>query len=204
MRGACTIGVDIGGTKLLAGLVDEGMAVHRRAVRRVPRDDQAALLDTLVDAVEEVAEGAPGRVSAVGLGVACVFDRRRSVAVSSVHLPLVGVALEAVVGERLGLPVVADNDATAATLAEWRHGAARGADDALLLTLGTGVGGGLVVGGALARGALGAGGELGHVVVDANGPRCQGRCPNRGCLEAFVSGPALGRAGARVGAQRPA
>ncbi len=170
MGGACTIGVDVGGTKLLAGVVDEGLAVHSRAGRRVPRDDQGALLDAVVDAVEEVAAAAPGPVSAVGLGVACLFDQRRRVAVSSVHLPLVGVALEAVLGERLGLPVVVDNDATAAIVAEWLHGAARGASDAVMLTIGTGVGGGLVVGGALARGALGAAGELGPVRVEPDAP----------------------------------
>jgi glucokinase len=154
--------------------------------------------------VEEALEAAPAPVAAVGLGVACTLDRRRGVAVHSVHLPLVGVALEALLAERLALPVGVDNDATVAMLAEWRAGAACGTDDALMLTVGTGIGGGLVVGGALARGAVGAGGELGHVVVDADGPPCQGRCPNRGCLEAVASGPAIAREGLRVARERPA
>jgi glucokinase len=203
MGDACTIGVDVGGTKLLAGVVDEGLAVHARVRRRVPREHRGVLLDTIVEAVGEALHAAPAPVTAVGLGVACIFDHRRGVAVSSVHLPLAEVPLGAVLAERLGLPVAVDNDATVATLLEWRHGAAAGARDAVMLTIGTGVGGGLVVGGALARGALGAGGELGHMVVDADGPPCAGSCPGRGCLEALVSGPALGREAARLARERP-
>jgi glucokinase len=107
------------------------------------------------------------------------------------------------VAERIGLPVFVDNDANAAMLAEWRFGAARGAGDAALLTIGTGIGGGLVIGGALQRGSQGAGAELGHMVVQADGPRCNGNCPNRGCLEAVCSGTALAREARRLAEERP-
>jgi glucokinase len=90
-----------------------------------------------------------------------------------------------------------------AMLAESRRGAAQGARDAVLLTIGTGIGGGLLVGGSIVHGARGAAGELGHMVVDADGPPCPGRCPNHGCLEALVSGHALGIEGVRLAAERP-
>jgi glucokinase len=105
--------------------------------------------------------------------------------------------------ERLGLPVVVDNDANAAMLAEWRIGAARGTSDAIMLTLGTGIGGGLIVGGRLVHGRRGAAAELGHMIVVADGPPCPGRCPNHGCLESLVSGHAIGREGALVAAADP-
>jgi glucokinase len=97
--------------------------------------------------------------------------------------------------ERLGLRVYVDNDANVALLAEHRRGAARGARHALMLTLGTGIGGGLLFDGRLYRGATGVGGELGHVVLDLHGPDCQGACPGRGCLEVMASGSTIGREG---------
>jgi glucokinase len=108
-----------------------------------------------------------------------------------------------VMAERLGLPVFVDNDANLAVLAEHRGGSAVGCTDVVLLTIGTGIGGGLLLGGELYRGSVGAGGELGHIVIDMNGPPCQGNCPNRGCLEAMASGTALAREAARVARERP-
>ncbi len=105
--------------------------------------------------------------------------------------------------ERLGMPVFVDNDANMAVLAEHRAGAARGADDVVMLTIGTGIGGGLVLGGELYRGSVGAGAELGHTVIDMDGPRCQGNCPNRGCVEAMASGTALQREALRVANEDP-
>ena len=94
-----------------------------------------------------------------------------------------------------------DNDANVAAIAEHRFGAARGARTVVMLTIGTGIGGGLILEGMLYRGSTGAGAELGHMVVDLDGPRCQGNCPNHGCIEAFASGTALGREG-RAAAER--
>jgi glucokinase len=113
--------------------------------------------------------------------------------VRSVHLPLDDVPFGEVMADRLGIPVVVDNDANCATVAETRVGAARGCSWVVMLTLGTGIGGGLVLGGELYRGAVGAGAELGHVPVDLDGPECFGGCPGRGCLEALCSGSAIER-----------
>jgi glucokinase len=192
MPDACVIGVDLGGTKLLAGTVDAELRVHHRAYRLSRRD---AVVETIVEAVDEAREAATGEVLAVGVGVPCLVEPRSGVAMACNHLPLVDVPLRDLLAERVALPVVVENDATAALVAECRYGAARGARHVLILTIGTGVGGGILADGRIVRGVSGAAGELGHVVVDENGPPCPGNCPNRGCLEAFVSGPALAREG---------
>ncbi len=206
MSSGCVIGVDLGGTKLLAGAVDPALNVHHRATRPARGDDQAEVLDTVVAAVCEIRdaiEGASGTVEAIGIGIPCLIDAERGVAVMAVNLPIADVPFGDLLAERIGLPVFVDNDANAAMLAEWRFGAAFGVRDAALLTLGTGIGGGLVIGGALQRGSQGAGAEIGHMVVQADGPRCQGNCPNRGCLEAMCSGTALVREARRLAQERP-
>jgi glucokinase len=188
------IGIDAGGTKLLGGVVDEALAVHHRVHRRILGLDQNELLDTLVDAVEEARSAAPD-ADLVGFGIpALVRPATGSVMVSN-HLPLDGVPFRDLMSERLGVSVRVDNDSNVAMLAEHRAGVARGVDDAVLLALGTGIGGGLLLGGEIYRGSEGAGAELGHIVVDPDGPDCPGDCPGRGCLEAFASGNAIGRAG---------
>ncbi len=105
--------------------------------------------------------------------------------------------------ERLGLPVFVDNDGNAAAIAEHRAGAARGASEAVVMTIGTGIGGGLILRGEPYRGAVGAAAELGHIVIDLNGPPCQGNCPNHGCVETFASGTALAREAHRLAHERP-
>jgi glucokinase len=203
MAAGCVIGVDLGGTKLLAGTVDSKLEVHHRVYRLARPDDATALIDQLVAAVQEAMDAAPDDVLAVGLGIPCLVDPATGVALDSNHLPLRGVAVRDLLAERLGLPVVVDNDANAAMLVEWRCGEARGADDAIMLTLGTGIGGGLIVGGRLVHGTRGAAAELGHIIVDADGPPCPGSCPNHGCLEALVSGHAIGAEGRRVAHDDP-
>ena len=204
VAGGCVIGVDLGGTKLLAGAVDAGLDVHHRAYRLAPASDLRAVIDAVASVVEEARAAVGGEVRAVGFGIPSLFDHERAVAVSTVHLPIRDVPFRDVMAERLGLPVFVDNDANVAMLAEHRFGAARGAKHALLLTLGTGIGGAIVVDGALVRGALGSAGELGHMVIDLDGPRCQGNCPSRGCLEALASGTALGRDGLQAAHEHPA
>ncbi len=200
----CVIGVDLGGTKLLAGAVDpERLTVHHRTRREVFGIDQSALLDAAVDAVKEASEAVDGEVKAVGFGIPCTFDRRTGVAVQAVNLPLADLKFAEVMEERLGLPVEVDNDANCAVWAEARAGAAAGCSDVALLTIGTGIGGGLVLGGRLYRGFAGAGAEMGHMVVDIDGPPCQGNCPNWGCLEAVASGSALVREAALRVAREP-
>lgn len=193
------IGVDLGGSKLLAGAVDADWGVHHRSVRPVSGVGQRELLESCVEAVHEAVEAAGGEVAGVGFGIPALVDRARGVALSSNHLPLDGVRFADLMGERLGLPVWIDNDANLAALAESRRGAAAGARDAVVLTMGTGIGGGLILAGELYRGATGGAAELGHMTVQADGPPCPGACPNHGCLEAMASGLALAREGGRLG-----
>ncbi len=198
MAAGCVIGVDLGGTKLLAGTVDSRLEVHHRAYRLARPDDTGALIDQLVETVQEAVLASPSEVLAVGLGIPCLVDPATGVALDSNHLPLRGVGVRDLLAERLGLPVAVDNDANAAMLVEWRCGEARGTQNAIMLTLGTGIGGGLIVDGRLVHGARGAAAELGHIMVDSDGPPCPGRCPNHGCLEALVSGHAIGVEGLRL------
>jgi glucokinase len=198
-----TIGVDVGGTKLLAGVVDSGLSVHYRAQRTLTGLDQAAVLDAAVGAVEEARTQARGEVAAVGFGIPCLMDQRTGRGVIAVNLPLADIPFADIMAERLDLPVFVDNDANVAALAEHDAGAARGAGEAVLLTIGTGIGGGLILRGELYRGAVGAAAELGHVVIDMNGPPCQGNCPNHGCVESLASGTALAREALRVARERP-
>jgi glucokinase len=197
------IGVDVGGTKLLAGVFDGALGVHHRTQRTVVGLDQVSLLTTVQDAVQELREEADSDIVAVGFGIPSLIDRRNGESVISVHLDLGHMPFGDVMAERLGLPVFVDNDANLAALAEHRAGAAMGADDVVVVTVGTGIGGGLILGGRLYRGSVGAGGELGHVVIDINGPPCHGNCPNRGCVETLASGTALAKEAERVARERP-
>ncbi|HEU0337323.1 MAG TPA: ROK family protein [Gaiellaceae bacterium] len=187
MRSDPVIGVDLGGTKILAGLVDRDGEIRRTVELQTPGTSEDAVLRALGDVVEQVAGG--DSPLAVGLGVPCNFDRSTSRCFRATNLPLTDVEFAEPLRQRFGVPVGVENDGNAAALAEWRLGAARGADDFVMLTLGTGVGGGLVLGGRLYRGWA----ELGHVVVEAGGPPCQGNCHGRGHLEAVASGHAADR-----------
>jgi glucokinase len=181
------IGVDVGGTKLLAGVVDREGAVARRHEVPTVTESQEALLAVLDELVGSLLGD---DVGALGFGLPSTIDQRTGRAVSSVNIPLADVDFRERMRQRFRLPVGIDNDANAATLAEWRIGAARGADHVIMLTLGTGVGGGLVLDGRLYRGSIGAGAELGHMVIDYDGPPCGGHCPGRGHLETLAAGPA--------------
>jgi glucokinase len=181
------IGVDLGGTKILAGIVDRDGTVERRREVPTPLESQDGLLRGLAGAVEDVLED---DVAAIGFGIPSTIDQRSGKAVTSVNIPLADLDLRAWMRERFDLSVGIDNDANAATLAEWAHGAGRGTRHMVMLTLGTGVGGGLILDGKPYRGAIGAGAELGHMVIDIDGPPCQGVCTGRGHLEALASGHA--------------
>jgi glucokinase len=183
---ARVIGVDLGGTKILAGVVGPGGAVEARRERRTPLGSQEELLGGLEQAVEELLDGT---IAALGFGLPTRVDYRTGRSAGAVNLPLGELDFAARMRERFGLPVGVDNDGNAAALAEWRTGAARGARDVVMLTLGTGVGGGVVMDGKLFRGWA----ELGHIVVEHDGPPCGGACTGRGHLEAFASGAAATR-----------
>jgi glucokinase len=180
MTDPLAIGVDLGGTKIAAGLVDREGTISEWLT---PTSTEEALLTAVEDAVEELL-GAD--VIAVGVGVPSVIDRVTGRAVGSVNIPLTDVDIAGRLGERFGLPVGVENDANSATFAEWRHGAGRDVDSMVMLTLGTGVGGGAVIEGRLLRGLA----EFGHIVIEHDGAPCQGTCTGRGHLEAYVSGTA--------------
>jgi glucokinase len=202
MAPAPVIGVDAGGTKLLAGVVGEDLTVSHRVRRLWSGGDRAEVLATMVEAVSEARAAAPD-ACAVGFGIPALVRFASGVAVSSVHLPLEGLAFRELMAERIGLPVYVDNDANLAALAEQRVGAARGARNVVLLTLGTGIGSGVVLDGRVLRGATGAAAEIGHMTIDHHGPPCQGTCPGRGCLEVMASGTAIGREGSDAGRRHP-
>ena len=176
-------GIDVGGTKFLGVVLDDDGTVLVEQRRATPRGG-----DAVVEALAEFAlELAP--YDTLGVGVPGLVTRD---GVLRAAPNLVG-ASEVHVGSRLttllGHPVSVDNDATCAIVAEWQHGAARGFDDVLLVTLGTGIGGGIVMGGHLQRGSNGFAGEIGHMVVQPDGPFCV--CGRRGCWERFASGRGL-------------
>ncbi|HWT89631.1 MAG TPA: ROK family protein, partial [Solirubrobacterales bacterium] len=186
MSGDETIGVDLGGTKMLVGVLAGTEVVYEQREHSTGQTEDE-LVELLVREVEEAREARPG-VTAVGLGVPATIDHDRGIAVAAVNLPLTEVPIRELVSERTGLPVVVDNDANVAAYAESRFGAAQGKRDVVMLTVGTGIGGGLVLGGEVYRGSSGAGAELGHTVIQMDGPPCQGNCPNHGCVEALASG----------------
>jgi glucokinase len=196
------VGVDVGGTKVAAGRVT-GSRATGIAERPTDLSSAAALLDELAAAVRETIERT-GPADAVGVGVPSQVEFSRGACVQSVNIPLEGVPLRDELRSRLGdTPVYVDNDANAAALAEAQFTDDAPAQSLLMLTLGTGVGGGVVIDGRIFRGSSGLGAELGHVVVEADGPECPGKCPNRGCLEAFCSGTALEREATAFAARNP-
>jgi glucokinase len=179
------IGVDVGGTKTAAALVTREGSIEGRVERPTDVASEEALLSQLDAIVDEVRSS---DVAALGFGIPSRIDQRRGRAVASVNVPLVNVDFRDRMRAQYGFPVAIDNDANAAAIAEWQTGAARGARDVVMLTLGTGVGGGLILNGKPYRGATGSGAELGHVVVELDGPPC--RCGGCGHLESFATGVA--------------
>jgi glucokinase len=191
VAGQRVIGVDLGGTKILAGVVTSEGVVERHRELATPLESQAALLDGLETAVRDVLDG---DVAAVGFGIPSRVDRTTGVVAPSVNVPLGGIALREAMSERLGVPIAIENDANAATFAEFVAGAGRDVQSMVMLTLGTGVGGGAVLDGVLFRGWA----EFGHMVIVEGGEPCFGACTGHGHLEAYVSGSAATRDAQRV------
>ena len=196
------IGVDLGGTKLLAGAVGADLSVIHRTNRPVYGLSQDELVQMVADAVDEI-RTAVGEIEAIGFGIPCTFDSRTGMAVQAVNVPLKDIAFGDVMSERLQMPVVVDNDGNCHAVCESRLGIAQGATDVALLTLGTGIGGGLLLNGEIYRGWIMGGAEMGHMIVDMNGRPCQGNCPNWGCLESVASGTALVREASLAVARQP-
>lgn len=187
-----TLGLDVGGTKVLGVAVDP--AAPGRAVaeqRRPTPPGGGGLSEVLLELVDELAAAAGERPAAVGVGLPGLVDRAGTL-VMGPHLPeLRHLPLAAQLRDALGLPVVVDNDANCHAAAELHGGAAAGRAEVLVVTLGTGIGGGIITGGRLLQGAQGFAGEPGHMVVDPGGPPCP--CGRQGCWERFASGSGLAR-----------
>lgn len=194
LRPGHVLGLDIGGTKLAAGVVDAAGAVRSFAVTSTPEEGPERGLEQLFalgrSVVEEAGLGLD-QIGFVGIGSGGPLDAARGVLVAPPHLPgWRDVPVVALAREAFGLPVALENDATAAAAAEHRFGAGAGTRNMIYLTISTGVGGGIVIDGHLYRGATGNGGELGHVTIECDGRPCRG-CGRQGCLEAYVSGTSI-------------
>jgi glucokinase len=193
------IGVDVGGTKIAAGMISsEGEILSE--VRYPTASAREPLLSTIAEAIADVKGGY--EVGGVCLAVPGFILARENKILSAANLEAIeGIPLKEELGDRTGLRVTVENDANAAAWGEFRFGAGRDAEDLILVTLGTGMGGGVVSHGVLLRGARGTGGELGHITVHPAGPRCG--CGNRGCLEALASGTAVARRAQKAATERP-
>jgi glucokinase len=179
--GKRVVGVDVGGTKVLAGVVSPEGTVENRRERPTEVDSQERLIAELAAAADELIDDS---IAAVGYGLPSRIDQQSGHIDASVNIPLQDVPLRDLLAERLARPVAIENDGNAAALAEYHAGAGRGSRTMVMLTLGTGVGGGVVINGELLRD----GGELGHTVLVYDGVPCQGTCTGRGHLEAYCSG----------------
>ncbi|HET9657836.1 MAG TPA: ROK family glucokinase [Kineosporiaceae bacterium] len=182
-----TIGVDVGGTKIAAGVVDADGGIIEKIRISTPAATAQSVEDGIVEAVLQLSSGHP--VSAVGVAAPGFVDAQRTTLRFTPNLPMADRPLRALLQPRIGLPVVVENDASAAAWGEYRFGGGRGVTDVVLLTVGTGLGGGIVLDGRLLRGAFGIAGEFGHVRIVPGGLPCG--CGNRGCWEQYTSGSAL-------------
>ena len=187
--GPLTIGIDIGGTKVLGGVVDSFGTVLATRRKPTPGRSVRAVEDTIIELVDTLSEEYD--VAAVGIGAAGFVDASRSTVLFSPHLAWRDEPLREALMKRIKVPVVVDNDANTAALAECRFGAAVGHRYVLCITLGTGIGGALVIDNRVFRGQNGMAGEFGHMQVVPDGHRCE--CGNRGCWEQYASGNALVR-----------
>ena len=192
------LGVDVGGTKVAAAGV-MGVSAYHGVQHPTVIDSTEALLDGLEATVRRVIEQT-GEPEAIGVGVPSQIVYETGTVETSVNIPLAGVPLREELGKRFGVPVFVDNDANCAALAEAHI---LGEHDLVMLTLGTGVGGGVVTRGLTFRGAKGLGAELGHFTLNPDGPPCPGSCPNRGCIEAYCSGQALERDATELARDKP-
>jgi glucokinase len=182
--------MDVGGTKIAAGVIDPDGKILRRVERPTPTESRDEFLRVLDEVVDELRGDG---VAAIGFGLPSTIDQRTGRVVGSVHVPLADYDFRDRMTERFSLPVALDNDANAAAIAEWKIGAGRGSSHMIMLTLGTGVGGGLILDGKPYRGFVGAGAEIGHMVIDYGGAPCGGNCTGHGHLEQLASGRAADR-----------
>ena len=196
-----SIGVDVGGTKILAGLVDADGTVVSTARRETPRKDADAVLGVVAEAIGELSDAVSGDVVGVGLGVAGPVDAEMATVFFAPNLGWSQVPVRDILERQVSMPVVVENDGNTAAWGEFRFGAGADVDELVMVTVGTGIGGGIVVGGSLLRGAHGAAGEIGHMTVILNGLPCG--CGRYGCWEQYASGNALVREARVLAETRP-
>ncbi|HEY6770943.1 MAG TPA: ROK family protein [Solirubrobacterales bacterium] len=187
---------------MAVGVVDSDQQVHYQGREPSTGLSEEKLVEELGQELLEAKEARPD-VLAAGLGIPATIDWDRGLAIHAVNLTITDVPIRDLMHERTGLPIFVDNDANVAALAEHLYGAGRGAQNVVLLTIGTGIGGGLILDGEVYRGSTGAGAELGHIVIEEDGPPCQGNCPNHGCVEALASGIAIAKAGTEAAQRDP-
>ena len=200
MRTSYAVGVDVGGTRIAVGLVERKGRVVKDAKRLTPKTGPFAVVDAIIDLVEEVTSGVqPSEVAGVGIGVPAQIDFQRQSIEFCTNLPLAGVDVRSLAMSRIRQEVTIDNDGHMAALGEARYGAAKGARDFLMITVGTGVGGGIFIGGEPFRGSRGLGGEIGHIVVELDGAPCP--CGGKGHLEAYLGRPAIAAKGKEAAKQ---
>jgi glucokinase len=185
-----TLGVDIGGTKVLGGVVDEDGRVLAQARRETPAEDVSRTLDRIIEVITELS--AAHEIDAIGIGAAGWIDAKRSTVLFAPNLAWRNEPLREEVARHVTVPVVVENDANVAAWAEFQFGAAADANESMVMfTIGTGIGGALIIGGELVRGAHGIAGELGHTTAVPDGHPCG--CGKKGCIEQYASGKALAR-----------
>ncbi len=183
-----SIGVDIGGTKIAGGLVDQEGHIHQRVVISTPKEGRDAILQEIKRMVADLAKRSMGPLRGIGVGTAGQVDFVRGNVLSGTSniANWNDVPIREWLSEIMNLPIFVDNDVNVMVVAETLLGVAKGYDDVVCLTLGTGVGGGVLIGGKMMRGVWGGAGELGHISVNMDGPLCN--CGMRGCLETYASG----------------
>ena len=184
------IGIDVGGTKIAAGVIDREGQILNRVERPTPTESREEFLELLDEIVDQLRGDG---VAAIGFGLPSTIDQRTGRVVGSVHVPLADFDFRDHAAERFSVPVALDNDGNVAAIAEWKIGAGKGSDHMIMLTLGTGVGGGLILDGKPYRGFVGAGAEIGHMVLDYGGAPCGGNCTGHGHFEQVSSGGAADR-----------
>src|SRR4029450_1596485 len=187
---------------MLVGVVDSERQIKYEGRGSSLGLTEDEVVEDLARLLQEAKDARPD-VLAAGLGIPATIDHARGVAIHAVNLTITDVPIRDLMQEHTGLPAFVDNDGNVAALAEYLYGAGRGARDLVLLTVGTGVGGGLILGGEVYRGSTGAGAELGHIVIVEDGLPCQGNCPNHGCVETYASGTAIAREGAAAAEREP-
>lgn len=201
MTALATIGIDVGGTKMAAGLVDDDGKVLRRLRAPTPASDPELIIRTIASLIAGLQRDASLPVVGVGVAVPGQFDPGSGTFVRIANLALRGFPFRARLEAATDLPLAIENDTNAAALGEWFGGSGRGIQNFAVVAIGTGIGAGVILDRRLVRGAHGSAGEIGHTVVEKDGPLC--RCGNRGCLELFASGGALAKRAADLASRHP-